>query len=121
TIDRHRWHLRMQGKIDQQRRPTFPPQNSVKLNDPTLPRNQLMARLLAQIFENRIEQRVFEFLRDDCALQIEKTAGQAKPFEIAVAKTGDHDAALRTVTLRLFEALQLDVLRKIFRRQARAP
>src|SRR6516225_1170114 len=103
----------MQSKIHQQRCPSLSPQNSVKLHDPALPRNQFVARLLAQIFENRIEQRVFEFLRNDCAAEIEKTARQTQPLEIAVMKTSDHDAPLRPVTLRLFEILQFDVVAKI--------
>jgi len=57
----------MQRKIDKQRGPPFASESFVKLNDPALPRNQFVSGLLAQFFEDRIEQRVFEFLRNDRA------------------------------------------------------
>ncbi len=54
-----------------------------------------MSGLLAQFFENWIEQRILEFLRDNCAFQIEKTTGQTEPFKVAVVIARDDYAALR--------------------------
>src|SRR5262249_38296611 len=111
----------MQRKIDKQCRAAFSAQHFVETNDSTLARNQVVSRLLAEFLENRIQKRVFEFLRDDRALQIEKTTGQAEPLEITVVIAGNHDAALRSVASRLLKILQLDVVAKIFQGQARAP
>ena len=67
----------MQRKVDKQCGAPFSAQYFIKTNDSALPRNQFVARLLPQFFENRIEQCVFELLRNDRAFQVEKTAGQA--------------------------------------------
>ena len=81
-----------------------------------------MTRLLAQLFENRIEQRVFEFLRDDRAFQIQETTGETKPFKVAVVIAGDDHTALWSGAARSFlKILPLDVPREIFPCQARAP
>src|SRR4029077_9933024 len=80
-----------------------------------------MTRLLAQMFENRIQQRVFELLRNDRALKIQITAGLTEPLKIAVMIAGDEDAALRAITLRFFKIFQLDIFGEILGREARAP
>ena len=81
-----------------------------------------MTGLFTELFENWIEQRVFEWLHDDRPRQPEMTAGEAEPLEVAVVITGDQDAALRPAGVQcLFKIFQLDVARKIFAGQARAP
>ena len=80
-----------------------------------------MSGLLAQFSENRIEQRIFELLRNDCAFETEITGGETEPLEIAVMVARRNERPLRVVTLRLFEILELDVIPKIFRSQPRAP
>src|SRR2546423_10518913 len=111
----------MQCEIDKQRGPAFAPHNLLEAHDPALSRNEFVTGLLAQLFKNRIEERILELLRNDCAAQIEKTAGQTQPFEITVVVARNDDAALGAVSLRLVEIFKLDVFRKICRGQARTP
>src|SRR5439155_5454306 len=101
--------------IDQQRRPSLSPQYFVKTNDATLARNQFVPRLLAQFFENWIEQRVFEFLRDDRPAQSRVPTGQTEPFEIAIVITSRDEVALAHV-IDLFQVFKLDVIAEIFAR-----
>src|ERR1051325_455465 len=77
TIDRDRALRRRHGQIDQQCRASFAPQYFVETYDASLARDQLVAGLFTELFENRIEQRVLERLLDDRARQPEMTAGEA--------------------------------------------
>src|SRR6476620_9624240 len=77
-----------------------------------------MARLFAPVAKNRIEQRIFEFLRHNRSGAPRKSAGQTEPFEIAVVIT-DNDPAL--IRRKLWKFPQVDVTGEIFPSESRAP
>src|SRR5262245_15297209 len=102
TIDCHRSSTWRDREINQHRRATFSTKYLVKPSDAALAGNELVTGLLPQSFENRIQGRILKFLRDNCSFQIQKTAGQAEPFKIAVVITGNHQAVLRPRVTRRF-------------------
>src|SRR4029077_4731021 len=119
---RHRSLAGRHGEIDQKCGSPFSPQDFIESNNPALTWNQFVTGLLTQFFENWIERRILKLLRDDCALQIEKTTGLSEPFEIAVVIAGDHYTAFPPGVSRGFlQILPLDVAREILRRQTWAP
>src|SRR5437764_13483789 len=77
-----------------------------------------MAGLFAPAAENRIEQRIFEFLRHNRSSASKKSAAQTEPFEIAVVITDNNPALIRG-ECGIF--LQVDVAGEIFPSESRAP
>src|SRR5262249_43952113 len=102
TIDCHSPLARRNGEVNQHRGATLSTKDLVKPGDPALTWDKLVTGLLPQPFEDWIQRQILEFLRDNCAFQIEKTTSQTKPFKIAVMITGNHQAALRSCVARCF-------------------
>src|SRR5690349_12287434 len=79
----------MNRKIDQNGCRAAAPQGFVKLNDRAFAGDEVMARLLAQPFKDRLELRVHEFPRDDRRDEARVTGRETEPFEVAVMAGGD--------------------------------
>ena len=77
-----------------------------------------MARLFAPAAENRIKQRILEFLRHNRSGASKKSAAQTEPFEIAVVITDNNPALIRR---KLWKFLKVDVTGEIFPSESRAP
>src|SRR5690242_20656511 len=77
-----------------------------------------MAGLFAPAAENRIEQRIPEFLSYNRCSPSKKSASQTEPFEIAVVKTDNNHALLAP---SFGKSLKFNVASEIFRCKSRAP
>src|SRR5437870_13459215 len=77
-----------------------------------------MAGLFAPAAENRIEQRILEFLRHNRPGVSKESAAQTEPFEIAIVITDNNPALIRR-EFGIF--LQVDVAEEIFMSKPRTP
>src|SRR6266481_4815875 len=109
---------REDGQINQHRCPTAAAQGFEKSQNSPCARGKGMARLFAPAAENRIEQRILEFLRHNRSGASRKSAAQTEPFEIAVVITDNNPALIRR---KLGKFLQVDVTREIFPTESRTP
>jgi hypothetical protein len=77
-----------------------------------------MAASLPQFREDRIEQRIFELLRDDDTFETGEGGDNAEPFEVAVMIATDNDrlARARVFLIPSLSILELNVTREIFTR-----
>ncbi len=113
---------RSYGKIYQQCGGSFSTQDFIEADDAVLAGDQRVPCPLPDLPEDRINQGIPEFLRNDCAVQTGKTASHAEPFEIAVVIAHHDQSMFPARSARAFlEILQLDIAREIFPRQIPAP
>jgi len=77
-----------------------------------------MAASLAQLREDRIEQRILELLRDDDTFETGEGGDNAEPFEVAVMIATDNDrlARARVFLIPSLAILELNVTREILTR-----
>ncbi len=115
--------LRRNGQIDQEGETLSAPQSPVQMHDCAFARRNAMAASLAQLHEDRLEQWIFELLRDDDTFETGEGRDNAEPFEVAVMIATDHDrlARARVFLIPGRAILELNVTREILTRQARAP
>src|SRR5262249_49487926 len=109
---------REKRKINQQRDIAITAQSLKESKNSPGARGERMAGLFAPAAENRIEQRIPEFLGYNRCRPSKKSAPQTEPFEIAVVTTDDNRALLAP---SFEKSLKFNVASEIFRRKPRAP
>ena len=96
TIDRHTRVPRFERKIGQDGDMLATLQRFVHANDSALARSELVTGMRAQLREDRIEQRILEFLSQRHSAKSAQAQDQRAPFEISVVEGGKDDPAPRT-------------------------
>src|SRR5262249_20988267 len=123
ALNRHGRQFRRDCQVDEQRETFAAAQGPVQMHDAAFAGCDAMAASLAQLQEDRIEQRILELLRDDDTFETGEGRDNAEPFEVAVMIATDNDrlARARVFLIPSLAILELNVTREIFTRQARAP
>src|SRR4051794_15402048 len=115
ALDHHGRQFRRNCEIDEQGEAFAAAQSPVKMHDGAFAGCNAMAASLAQLREDRIEQRILELLRYDETFETGEGRDNAEPFEVAVMIATDNDrlAWARVFLIPSLAILELNVTREI--------
>jgi hypothetical protein len=115
ALNRHGRQFRRSCQIAEQGEAFAAAEGPVQMHDRAFARRHAMAASLAQLREDRIEQRILELLRDDDTFKTGEGRDNAKPFEVAVMIATDNDRLARTRVFLIpsLAILELNVTREI--------